>query len=778
MFLVRRSDPVLSGGAPLRGVVAVITLGLAACGGGDGTGPGNGGGNPVQTVQMAGPSSTIEVGETLQLTATALDLEGNVLTGKTFTWTSTNQAVATVNATGLVIGQTPGTATINATADGKSGSWGVTVTAPTIPNITSITPATLVPGQSATMTGENFSVSAANNLVRVAGTSATVTSSSATSITFTVPAALCAPGAAAVSVTVNGRASNTVNHPAELRGEAVNVAVGKQQIVAQGSDPCLQFAASAASEEYIIGVQSVSEDVTSLLSLNVGLVAAGAAGPVLLEPFSPTYQPIFATVDAAREARWRRHRLAEIAYRQRERAEIGPMLAGLSGTRTPAGTGIADAAYGIPNNLTVGMSVAIRVPDRNASSLCNDFTEITTTVKAVSNRSVWLEDNGNPAGGFTTTEYNTLAMQFDDNIWATNVNYFGQPSDLDNDGKIAIVITKEVNRAGVLGFTSTTDQIPRSQCSSSNFGEVYYGNAVDAAGAFGSAYEKTDALDDAPLLIAHEFSHIIQFAVRLALGATSAAQLPAIWELEGQATLAEEINGHAFAGRSPGTNLGFTIAFNCNDPPNCNNKPDPTDWYLGSFIDLILYYGFQTATSRVAGAPEQCSWLDLPTNGNSGPCLLEGREVYGVPWSLLRFISDQYGSQFAGGEAELHRKLISGMTRGFANIERVVSVPMRTILARWAVSLYADDRIGALDNSLKLTSWDLEDIRTALVESAQLVPKSRSFSGFSENVSVRGGSTAYYRVSGTSRAAGSFRVRTSTGALPSSQIQVWVLRSQ
>jgi hypothetical protein len=180
----------------------------------------------------------------------------------------------------------------------------------------------------------------------------------------------------------------------------------------------------------------------------------------------------------------------------------------------------------------------------------------------------------------------------------------------------------------------------------------------------------------------------------------------------------------------------------------------------------------------VAGAPEQCSWLDLPSNGNSGPCQLDGREVYGVPWSLLRFISDQFGSQFTGGEAALNRQLINGTTRGFANIERVINTPMRSVLARWAASLYADDRVTNLDPSLRLTSWNLDNVRSALVESAQLVPKSRTFNGFNESVNVRAGSTAYYRISGSNRPASAFRVRTANGGLPPGQIQVWVLRSQ
>jgi uncharacterized protein YjdB len=50
------------------------------------------------------PSATIPAGGTQQLTAATYDANGNVLTGRTITWASSNAAVATVPASGLVTG--------------------------------------------------------------------------------------------------------------------------------------------------------------------------------------------------------------------------------------------------------------------------------------------------------------------------------------------------------------------------------------------------------------------------------------------------------------------------------------------------------------------------------------------------------------------------------------------------------------------------------------------------------------------------------------------------
>jgi uncharacterized protein YjdB len=85
------------------------------------------GSSAVATVGVAPATATVAVGGTRQYTATLRDAQGNVLTGRTVTWSSSNTAVATVSASGLVTAQAGGTATITATSEGKSGSASITV---------------------------------------------------------------------------------------------------------------------------------------------------------------------------------------------------------------------------------------------------------------------------------------------------------------------------------------------------------------------------------------------------------------------------------------------------------------------------------------------------------------------------------------------------------------------------------------------------------------------------------------------------------------------------
>src|SRR5688572_4503021 len=103
----------------------VITIAVvAACG--DGAAP------PappvVATSEVSAATSIASLGATRQLTATARTAAGVTVGATTFTWASTNPAVATVDAsTGLVTAAANGTTTVTATAGNVSGSTPINV---------------------------------------------------------------------------------------------------------------------------------------------------------------------------------------------------------------------------------------------------------------------------------------------------------------------------------------------------------------------------------------------------------------------------------------------------------------------------------------------------------------------------------------------------------------------------------------------------------------------------------------------------------------------------
>ena len=88
---------------------------------------------PVASVSVAPATATITIGGNQQLTATPRDASGNVLAGRSVTWSSNNTGVATVSGSGLVSAVAAGSASISATSEGKTGSSAITVPASTPP---------------------------------------------------------------------------------------------------------------------------------------------------------------------------------------------------------------------------------------------------------------------------------------------------------------------------------------------------------------------------------------------------------------------------------------------------------------------------------------------------------------------------------------------------------------------------------------------------------------------------------------------------------------------
>ncbi len=81
----------------------------------------------VESVVVSPSEETIALGNTLQLTPEAFDENGHAVAGAEFSWESSDVAVATVNAGGLVTAIAEGVATITASAGSASGSAVVTV---------------------------------------------------------------------------------------------------------------------------------------------------------------------------------------------------------------------------------------------------------------------------------------------------------------------------------------------------------------------------------------------------------------------------------------------------------------------------------------------------------------------------------------------------------------------------------------------------------------------------------------------------------------------------
>lgn len=102
-------------------------IAIAACGGGGGDGP-TGLPTPA-SVTITTQLTELFVGQSLQLSAQALDAAGLEIAAGDAAWTSSSASVVQVTETGMLSAMAPGTATLTVTIAGKSASVPLTVEA-------------------------------------------------------------------------------------------------------------------------------------------------------------------------------------------------------------------------------------------------------------------------------------------------------------------------------------------------------------------------------------------------------------------------------------------------------------------------------------------------------------------------------------------------------------------------------------------------------------------------------------------------------------------------
>jgi trimeric autotransporter adhesin len=107
----------------------------------------------VVGITVSQPTGNVFVGATTTLTATAKDAGGAAVSGATVTWSSSSDAIATVSQAGVVTGVAPGTATITATSNGKTGTASVTIVSKIVTFKATMASSNEVPVNSSTGTG-------------------------------------------------------------------------------------------------------------------------------------------------------------------------------------------------------------------------------------------------------------------------------------------------------------------------------------------------------------------------------------------------------------------------------------------------------------------------------------------------------------------------------------------------------------------------------------------------------------------------------------------------
>ena len=131
------------------GIAVLCAAMMAACGGGgsDTAGPTT----PttpttpqVGSVSLTVPATTLQVGATVSASAEVRSTTGATLSGRAVNWSSSNSAFATVTDAGVITGMAPGTVSITATSEGRTGTVVLNVIQASVNTVTLTLPAAQV----------------------------------------------------------------------------------------------------------------------------------------------------------------------------------------------------------------------------------------------------------------------------------------------------------------------------------------------------------------------------------------------------------------------------------------------------------------------------------------------------------------------------------------------------------------------------------------------------------------------------------------------------------
>jgi len=716
----------------------------------------------VASVQVDAPRrGYVRVGGTSQLTAVLRDASGTVQTGRQITWSSSDQGKATVDG-------------ITATSDGKSGSVTVIATSLPEPSIAGVSPATLTPGATVTITGANFSAAASEDEVTVAGARATVTSASPTQLTVTLPANMpCLTTGSYPVAVVTGGGPAEVQHPLRVANQR-SLSVGQSLVLTDSTQvACNEL--SVTGGQYIVSVYTKSPDLTSRTDFE--LRGNGTGGASLLRVPLSTYHPVgslspeLAELLRLRADGARIHRAMMTRDRQlfrRLSKQVASVRGRFAPSRSLSGVGTTTASNQAPVPETVGAVTTLRVR-KSSDQSCTAYDTVRARVVRVGTKSIVLEDSAAPLARTMDSDLQEMGQAFDTDMFPILTANFGNPlafdASTDNNGKILMLFTSLVNNrsAGLLGFVTICDFLPASTYAASNQAEIFYARVPttrDATNRF-NFNQLNGWRGFMKGTVIHEAKHIVSYAERMATPVET--DMEDSWLEEGMAQVALELYARQVYGTTWKANTPYSssVSRDIIAPGAQFLMADP-------FIGVYDYLSDLSTLSYLT---------------------TEDVTVYGSAWMFARWLTDQY----ATNEAAFLTSITQEYTRfGLDNLENKAGRPYAELQGNFALALAADDIAGLTPPSgarYTLPSWNLpsmfagfaSDLPTAGFTAAPLAMHTVDFGNFAETVTaLRSGSASYFLIRGAQTKPQLLDLRGSGGlALPStSPLRMAILRVQ
>lgn len=234
----------------------------------------------------------------------------------------------------------------------------------------------------------------------------------------------------------------------------------------------------------------------------------------------------------------------------RDAANAAAMVRGAEFSHSKAALGresLEDASASTSAAYSMGSTEAFRV--LGGLSAGTQYADVRGTVRCIAEHVVMYVDASLPKNyaDFTDADLQAECARFDRQL-TQEYRLFGEPSDINGDGRVAVLFTPQVNRIGaagggiVTGFFFASDLLPRSSSNPlSNEREIVYVLVPDARGVYGTPIGRDIALSNLiPAVLPHEVQHAISYNQHVFVNGGAPEQ---DWLNEGMSHLAEDVLG-------------------------------------------------------------------------------------------------------------------------------------------------------------------------------------------------------------------------------------------
>ena len=398
----------------------------------------------------------------------------------------------------------------------------------------------------------------------------------------------------------------------------------------------------------------------------------------------------------------------------------------------------------------------------NVASGCSGTTDLRTgRVRSIGTNVIIVADTANPAGGFTTAQYDSIALEIDSIAYPVVTGNFGSPTDTDTNSRVVAFFTRAMNELSPPASSVTTyaqfqvrdlySSDPAS-CSRSNEGEIIYMLVPDPTGSVNSNVRQVSLVrGNVVKRFGHELQHLVNASKRLY---ELSAPLEEAWLDEGLSQISEELMFYRTSvGVTPGQNITLSTL---TTGPNASRRVAAFNTYANDNFTALR------------------GWLQRPdTTGalkTTNPSSLSFR---GAAWAFLRYSADRFAP---GGSQQAFWSSFIRTATGRTNLQEVLGVDPTLWLRDFTAATYADDAVSGIATQYTQPSWNFRSVYGGL---GGFPLGTRPLSnGVALTLSYSlGGGTAYQRFG---VAANSFArvVATSGGVPPTGPVHLIVMRTK